>query len=222
MDALVLVDIQNDFLPGGALAVPEGDLILPCVNQLVTLPIDHLIATKDYHPKGHVSFAKTHNKAVYDVVLANGVEQILWPEHCVQGSLGAEFSAGWNSHVVSHVFYKGVDAAIDSYSAFFDNKHLKATGLEAFLKGKGVQDVYFAGLATDYCVKYSVHDALMLGFKAFVIVDACRGVNINPNDSALSLCEMEKRGAKLVTYKEVAHMMQSKRDSSFGPHIWKS
>lgn len=198
MTALLLVDIQNDFLPCGALAVPEGDEILPVVNRLLEKKYNLIIASKDWHPINHSSFALTHHKQPSDRILLNGLEQILWPVHCVQQTPGAEFSPILNSSKIGKVFHKGTDQNIDSYSAFFDNEHRKSTGLCEFLHEKRILNIYIAGLATDYCVKYSALDAIKLGFNVFVIADACKGVNLQPNDSKEALHEMQQAGAKIV------------------------
>lgn len=203
MRALVLVDIQNDFLPGGALAVTEGNEILSVVNQLLEKDFDVVVATKDWHPIDHGSFASTHHKKPGDHILLEGLDQILWPTHCVQNTEGAELAKGWNSHKVHEVFCKGTDKKVDSYSTFFDNGHRRTTGLEAFLKGKGITDLYIAGLATDYCVKYSVLDALNMGFNVYVIQNAVRGVNLAPNDSQKALEEMKSKGAYLINSKDL-------------------
>lgn len=203
MRALLLVDIQNDFLPGGALAVKEGNAILPVVNHLLDKPFDVIVASKDWHPRDHGSFAETHRKNPGDHVVLEGLDQILWPTHCVQNTFGAEFAKGWNSSKVHEVFCKGTDKMVDSYSTFFDNGHRRTTGLEAFLKGKGVTDLYIAGLATDYCVKYSVLDALKMGFTVYVVQDAVRGVNLSPSDSHHALNEMRSKGAHLLESKEI-------------------
>jgi nicotinamidase/pyrazinamidase len=177
--ALVLVDIQNDFCPGGSLAVSEGDRVVPVVNELQK-HFDLIIATKDWHPAGHSSFAS------------------LWPPHCVQETAGAEFVAGLDTSRVARVFLKGTDTEIDSYSGFFDNEHRRATGLGDYLKERGVTDVVIVGLATDYCVKYTALDAVMLGFKTTVVVDACRGVEVQEGDSARALEEMAAAGVRLM------------------------
>lgn len=203
MNALVLVDIQNDFLPGGALAVRDGDKILPVVNALLKLPFDHVIATKDWHPKDHGSFADVHGKKVGQIIKLQGIEQILWPVHCVQGSYGAEFSDQLHKDKIEEVFLKGIDKTCDSYSTFFDNGHKRSTGLEKYLLDNGVDTVYIAGLATDYCVKYSVMDAIKLGFTTYVITDAIKGVNISPNDSEKSLFAMKEAGAHLIKHDEI-------------------
>lgn len=198
MTALLLVDIQNDFLPGGALAVHEGDQILPVVNQLIEKKFDIVIATKDWHPVNHSSFASTHHKQPGDRILLNELEQILWPIHCLQHTPGAEFASQLNSAKFDKIFYKGTDQDIDSYSAFFDNGHRKSTGLAEFLREKKIRNIYIAGLATDYCVKYSALDGAKLGFNVFVVVDACKGVNLQPDDTKNAVDEMEQAGAKIV------------------------
>ena len=197
MKALILVDIQNDFCPGGALAVPDGDAILPLVNRLQR-KFDLVVATQDWHPRGHGSFAGTHGKPVYAVVEIHGAPQTLWPDHCVQGTRGAELVAGLDQTRIARVFRKGTDPAIDSYSGFLDADHRNSTGLADYLRARGVEAVAIAGLATDYCVKYTALDAVKLGFRAAVIEDACRGVNIRPGDSRAALEEMKAAGVKIV------------------------
>jgi nicotinamidase/pyrazinamidase len=210
MKALLLVDVQNDFMPGGSLAVHQGDAIIPLLNNLVHYPFDLIVAAKDWHPEQHGSFAKNHNKNPGDHIKLAGLDQILWPAHCVQGTAGAEFAKGWDTTCINKVFYKGTDPLIDSYSTFFDNGHQKSTGLENYLREQGVTELYVAGLATDYCVKYSVMDALQLGFKLYVIVDACRGVNLVAGDSKRALDVMSNAGAKLLAFKDLSDQMTKK------------
>ncbi|MBA3815857.1 MAG: bifunctional nicotinamidase/pyrazinamidase [Parachlamydiaceae bacterium] len=198
MTALLLVDIQIDFLPSGALAVKDSDQIIPVVNRLMDQSFDFIIASQDWHPKNHSSFALTHLKQPGDLILWHGLEQILWPVHCVQQTSGAELSPSLNSIKINKIFYKGTDQNIDSYSAFYDNEHRKSTGLVEFLKEKEVHDIYITGLATDYCVKYTVIDALKLGFNVFVIEDGCKGVNLHPNDTKDALYDMQEAGAKII------------------------
>lgn len=205
---LLLVDIQNDFLPGGNLPVNEGDKILPLINALVNAPFDLIVATKDWHPSSHGSFADNHGLKPGKHVNLDGIDQILWPRHCVQGTWGAEFGPGWDTTKIDKVIYKGTDSQIDSYSTFYDNAHLRSTGLENFLHEKGAKKLYIAGLATDYCVKYSVLDAIQLGFEPYVIVEACRGVNLQPDDSKKALETMQKAGAKLVSISDVLNDFQ--------------
>lgn len=196
--ALILVDIQNDFCSGGALAVPEGDLVVDIANKL-QLHFNLIVATKDWHPENHTSFAVNHpQQVVGDTVMIAGIEQLLWPVHCVQHSKGADFHPQLNTERIDKIFYKGIEPSIDSYSAFFDNAHQRATGLHDYLHEKGVTDVYIAGLATDYCVKYSALDAAHLGFKVFCIQDGCRAVELKPGDSARALAEMQANGVTLI------------------------
>lgn len=203
MKALILIDLQNDFCPGGALAVEEGGHVIPIANQLMD-HADLVIATQDWHPASHESFAANHSKKnPGDVIDLYGLSQVLWPVHCVQDSFGAEFVRELNTSKVEHVFTKGTDPNIDSYSGFFDNGHRKATGLGDFLQGKNVESVYLMGLATDYCVKFTALDALKLGFETHLIINGCRGVNLQPGDSEKALKEMQERGVKLITSTEI-------------------
>jgi nicotinamidase/pyrazinamidase len=181
---LILVDIQNDFCPGGSLAVREGDQIVPVVNELQP-HFDLIVATKDWHPAGHASFAA------------------LWPPHCVQGTNGAEFVSALDTGRIARTFLKGTDMEVDSYSGFFDNEHLRATGLGDYLTAQGVTNVVIAGLATDYCVKFTALDALALGFHTTVVKDACRGVEVNPGDTENALREMAAAGAEIVESREL-------------------
>lgn len=208
MTALILVDLQNDFMPGGRLPVAKGLEILPAVGKLVTMPFDKIVATKDWHPPGHGSFASTHKMYVGDEIDLFGIRQVLWPDHCIQGSFGAEFHSGWDHSKVEHIFHKGSDPNIDSYSTFFDNGNRKSTGLEDFLKDHRIRRVVIAGLATDYCVKYSVFDAVRLGFETFVVPEGCRGVNLDPNDDTRALDEMKKLGAKELHLSDVEKMLR--------------
>lgn len=202
--ALIIVDLQKDFLPGGALAVPQGDSVLPVINRLLHQPFNYIVATGDWHPRGHWSFASTYGKAVGESIqLPDGSHQILWPDHCVQGTEGAEFSEVVDLKQVQHVTHKGTDREVDSYSVFFDNGHYKETGLAALLRKQGIETLYLAGLATDYCVKYSALDAVQLGFDTYVIVDGCKGVNLQPQDEQLALQEMEAAGAHLIHSKDL-------------------
>src|SRR5512147_565922 len=175
MKCLILVDLQNDFLPGGALAVPEGDKVIPVVNKLQPMfPL--VVATQDWHPANHGSFATNHpGRKVFEQIVLNGLPQTLWPVHCVQGTRGAELAAALNRERIAKVFPKGTDPGIDSYSGLFDNGHRKSTGLGEWLKEQGVTHVYVCGLATDYCVKFTALDAAQMGFKTWLVEDACRG-----------------------------------------------
>jgi nicotinamidase/pyrazinamidase len=182
--ALLLIDIQNDFCPGGSLAVKEGDAIVPVVNELQK-HFALVVATKDWHPPGHSSFAS------------------LWPPHCVQETAGAEFVEKLDTSRVARTFLKGTDMEIDSYSGFFDNEHRRATGLGDYLKERGVTDVIIAGLATDYCVKYTALDAVMLGFDTTVVVDACRGVEVQEGDTARAVEEMAAAGVHITESRQL-------------------
>lgn len=177
MKALVLVDVQYDFLPGGALAVPDGDKIIPVLNHLQhKFPL--IVATQDWHPANHGSFASGHlGKAPFDKGELAGMEQILWPDHCVQGQKGAEISKELNTLKVEAIFRKGTDPEIDSYSGFFDNGKKKSTGLADYLKGRGVEEVFLGGLAADFCVGFTALDAIEQGFKLFLIEDATRPID---------------------------------------------
>jgi nicotinamidase/pyrazinamidase len=198
MKALVVVDVQNDFLPGGALAVPDGDAVIPVVNRLMPrFPL--VVATQDWHPPDHGSFAANHpGRAVFEQVQLNGLPQTLWPVHCVQGTPGAELAAALARDRIAKVFPKGTDPGIDSYSGLFDNGHRRSTGLGEWLRARGVTDLYVCGLATDYCVKFTALDAVQMGFKTHLIEDACRGVNLRPGDVADALATMQRAGVALV------------------------
>lgn len=201
--ALIMIDLQNDFCHGGSLAVPGGDEVIPKANQLQTC-FDVVIATQDWHPHDHMSFASNHVECgIGDVITVDDMQQILWPNHCVQGTKGAEFHSGLNLQKVNECFHKGIDRKIDSYSAFFDNAHLRSTGLGDYLRNQKIEDVYIMGLAMDYCVKYSALDASHLGFNVFVIEDACRGVELNPGDVEKAKEEMLAVGVKMIESRDI-------------------
>ena len=198
MNALLVVDIQNDFLPGGALAVPEGDRVIPIINQL-TDHFDLVLATQDWHPPNHASFAANHpGHKPGEVIDLDGIPQILWPVHCVQHSSGSAFSPQLRTDRFAKIFQKGTDPKIDSYSTFFDNAKLRSTGLDDYLRNREVEEIFICGLATDYCVKFSVLDSRTLGFRSHVIEDACRGVNLRPDDSQQAIEEMRAVGASII------------------------
>jgi len=198
MRTLILVDIQNDFLPGGALAVPRGDEVIPIANGLQPR-FDLVVATQDWHPAGHGSFASSHpGRRPGDLAALGGLPQVLWPDHCVQGSRGAEFAARLQMNRVEAIFRKGTDPAIDSYSAFFDNAHRKSTGLGDYLKGRGATEVYVLGLAADYCVKFSALDGRRLGLRMLVVEDGTRGVELQPGDVARAIEQMRAAGVEMV------------------------
>lgn len=198
MKALILVDIQNDFCPGGALEVADGDAVVPVANRVRReQAYDLVVATQDWHPPDHGSFAVNHpGKQPGEVIDLNGLPQILWPAHCVQGSPGAEFHPDLEVSTVDRVFRKGTDPAIDSYSGFYDNGHRKSTGMAEWLREQGVEEVYLLGLATDYCVKFTALDAVAEGFRTHLIPEGCRGVELNAGDVAAALAEMREKGVQ--------------------------
>lgn len=203
MKALIIVDMQNDFMPGGPLGVPEANKIIPIINALIPkFPL--VVASQDWHPKNHKSFAINHlGKKTGDVISLNGIRQILWPAHCVQNTSGAELVEDLDKAPICHIIQKGTDQWIDSYSTFFDNARRKETGLEGYLRSKAVEEIYIVGVATDYCVLYSVLDALDLGFKVVVIQDCCRGINLHKDDEKKAFARMQEKGAKLVFSKDL-------------------
>lgn len=195
MKALLLIDIQNDFMPGGALAVPGGDEVIPVVNALMP-QFELIIATQDWHPAEHGSFAANHpGKKVFAQAELDGLPQTLWPLHCVQNTGGALFAPGLDTRRVARVFTKGMNPQIDSYSGLFDNGHRASTGLAEWLRTMGVTHLTVAGVATDYCVKFTVLDALAEGFTVEVVTAACRGVNLQAEDDKKAIEEMRACGA---------------------------
>jgi len=193
---LIITDVQRDFMPGGALGISGANFIIPTINQLIP-KFDHVVAVRDWHPSGHVSFASTHGKRVGETVQIGEIEQILWPDHCIQESRGAQLADGLQTERIEAIFGKGTDPLIDSYSAFFDTNRHRSTGLADFLKDHKLKDLYFVGVATDYCVLYSVLDALELGFKVTVILDACRSINRRLGDETRAIDAMKAKGAKM-------------------------
>ncbi|HEY1084455.1 MAG TPA: bifunctional nicotinamidase/pyrazinamidase [Prosthecobacter sp.] len=194
MKALLLIDIQNDFMPGGSLAVADGDAVIPVVNSLMP-QFDLVVATQDWHPADHGSFAANHpGKAVFEQTELGGLPQTLWPVHCVQNTGGALFAPGLDTRRIHRVFTKGMNPQIDSYSGLYDNGHKASTGLGEWLKAQGVSDLHVAGVATDYCVKFTVLDALAEGFKVRLLTAACRGVNLQPGDVEKAVEEMRAQG----------------------------
>ncbi len=198
MRALVMVDIQNDFLPGGALAVKEGSKIIPLVNKLQS-KFDLVVATQDWHPANHESFASNcPNGVIGDLVDLHGLPQVLWPDHCIQNTWGAELADTLDLSSVQKVFRKGTEAAVDSYSGFFDNGKRKDTGLSTYLQSKDVEQLFIVGLATDYCVKFTALDAVNLGFETTVIVDAIKAVNLHPEDQENAIRTMRQAGIQII------------------------
>ena len=178
-DVLIVVDVQNDFCPGGALAVPRGDETVPIVNRLAARFRD-VVLTQDWHPAGHFSFASTHpGKKPFETIAAPYGPQVLWPDHCVQGTPGAEFHRSLQIPHAALVVRKGMDRKINSYSTFYENDRTTPTGLTGYLRERGFSRVFLAGLAFDFCVRYSAEDARREGFAVFVVEDACRGINVD-------------------------------------------
>lgn len=196
-DVLIVVDIQNDFLPGGALGVSDGDAVVPVANALMER-FSCVIATQDWHPADHGSFASQHaERAPGDVIDLHGVSQVLWPDHCVQGSSGASFASRLNVEHIDAVVRKGSDVRVDSYSGFFDNDHVSETGLNDLLRARGVRRVFVCGLAADYCVKFTALDAAALGYETVLLTDATRAVNLQPGDFERAMAEVAAAGVTL-------------------------
>ena len=193
MRALIVIDVQNDFCPGGALAVAGGDEIVSSINEMM-VEFDAVILTQDWHPVGHSSFASGHDMMAFSSIEMPYGPQVLWPDHCVQGSAGAAFHGGLASHHADLIIRKGYRSSIDSYSAFFENDQTTATGLEGYLKTRGLLDLTFVGLATDYCVAYSALDAAGLGFQVTVNTELCRPIDM---DGSLDLALNEMTAAKV-------------------------
>jgi nicotinamidase/pyrazinamidase len=201
MKTLVLIDVQNDFMPGGPLEVPEGNLIIPVINNCLGY-FDLVVATQDWHPKNHKSFASDHlNKKPFDRIILNGIHQTLWPDHCIQGTRGAELHEDIHSERIAAIFHKGMDTEVDSYSGFYDNNHQVSTGLCGYLKEKGVSEIYFCGLAADICVYCSILDAVLEGFSATLIEDASRPLYPEKFDDIK--CEIAKQGVHIITSSEL-------------------
>jgi nicotinamidase/pyrazinamidase len=202
MKALLIIDVQNDFCPGGALAVPEGDLVVPIINEMIN-SFNHVIQTQDWHPVEHHSFASSHDgKDPYDTIQADYGEQILWPDHCIQGTNGAEFHPRLNTHKSEVIIRKGFRPEIDSYSTFFENDHETKTGLTGYLNERGITDLFVCGLATDFCVKWSVLDGIKEGFTIHIIKDAVKGIDIDGSVDA-AWDEMKRAGAIILSSEQV-------------------
>lgn len=196
-DILIVIDVQNDFCPGGALAVERGDEVVPLINKL-SAEFEHVILTQDWHPAGHLSFASAHpGKQVFESIDMDYGPQTLWPDHCVQGSSGAEFHSDLDTDGVQMIIRKGFRKSIDSYSAFYENDHSTPTGLTGYLRTRGFTHVFMAGLATDYCVAYSAIDARREGFDVVVIETACRAIDLEGSLSK-ALNDMKQAGVSVV------------------------
>jgi nicotinamidase/pyrazinamidase len=201
---LLIVDVQNDFCPGGSLAVDGGDDVVPVINALIP-HFPAAAATQDWHPPDHVSFASSHSgRRVLDTVDAQGIRQVLWPDHCVQGTRGAELHPRLDTRGIGLVLRKGMRKTLDSYSAFFENDRRTETGLRYYLKGLGVKEVFLCGLATDYCVFSSAMDARRLGFRVTLVRDACRGVDFPKGNVEKAFADMRKAGVRMIDSRELA------------------
>ncbi|KTL62853.1 bifunctional nicotinamidase/pyrazinamidase [Photorhabdus laumondii subsp. laumondii] len=199
--ALLLIDLQNDFCTGGALAVEESEQVIVAANQAMAICLKHnisTIASQDWHPAEHMSFAVNSGQKIGDIGLLNGIPQVWWPVHCVQRQHGADFHPQLNKQAIVEIFHKGENPQIDSYSAFFDNGHQNKTRLDGWLQTQQIERLFIIGIATDYCVKFTALDALALGYETWVITDGCRGVNLSPNDSQSAFKELKEQGAILI------------------------
>ena len=204
MDALLVTDVQNDFCPGGALAIPDGDRVVPVINRLTEL-FEVVLHTQDWHPAGHHSFASSHKgKKPFDVAELDYGEQVLWPDHCVQGTDGAAFHPELEINRSQLVLRKGFRKEIDSYSAFFENDHKTVTGLTGYLRNRGVKTLYVTGLAADFCVKWTVLDAMKEGFHVNVVEDAVRGIDLD-GSLAQAWNEMLGAGARKISSEILLH-----------------
>jgi nicotinamidase/pyrazinamidase len=202
-EALIIIDVQNDFCPEGALPVPEGDEIITLINKL-SEKFKRIVATQDWHPEGHMSFAVNHpGKKEFDVIDYNGMKQVLWPSHCVSGTPGAEFHPDLAMKNVDLILRKGSNPEIDSYSAFRENDKATLTGLEGYLKTLRIKETYLCGLALDYCVFYSSMDSKELGFETYVIIDATRGIDSPEGNIDKSLTIMKEKRIKIVESKDL-------------------
>ena len=196
MKALVIIDVQNDFLLNGSLEVPSGNDVIEPINEIIN-NYTLVIATKDWHPLDHVSFASNHlGKNIGDIIKVNNIDQILWPEHCVQESRGSDFPKTLNFKSINKIIYKGINSQIDSYSGFYDNAKIRSTGLSDYLKAKNVTSIDFVGLVTEYCVKFSALDSINENFKTRVILKGIKGINIKESNKALN--EIKSKGVDLL------------------------
>ena len=202
--ALLIIDVQNDFCPGGALAVPDGDLVVPVINAIAP-SFGRVVATRDWHPAGHISFASRHGSEIGTTTQIGGIEQVMWPDHCVQGSRGAEFHPDLDRRPIDLIVHKGVRVDLDSYSAFFENDGRTPTGLQYYLSGLGITSVCICGLATDYCVSFTATDAVRLGLKTHVVSDAVRGVDVPPGNVEKTIHDMKAAGVVFISSADAAN-----------------
>lgn len=202
-NALLVIDIQNDFCPSGALPVPEGDKVIPTINKLMD-KFYKVVATQDWHPENHISFARNHpGKKEYNIININGESQVLWPVHCVWGTKGADLNPEIITKKFDIIIRKGSNPKIDSYSAFKENDKKTITGLDGYLKNLGIDQVYLSGLALDYCVFYSAIDCKELGFETYVILDATRGIDSPSGNIEKALDSMRDRGIRIINSKDI-------------------
>ena len=201
MKTLILIDVQNDFMPGGPLEVPDGNLVVPVINSILS-GFDLILATQDWHPKDHTSFASNHfEKKPFERIELHGMLQTLWPDHCIQGSVGAELHRDINVNPIAAIFRKGMDSEIDSYSGFYDNNHLLSTGLAGYLKEKAITEIHFCGLAADICVYYTILDSILEGFSSVLIEDASGPLYPEKFDDVK--CEIAKLGVRIIKSNEL-------------------
>ena len=201
MKVLIIIDAQNDFMPGGSLAVPQGNKIIPVINQILP-QFELVIATQDRHPENHISLAKNHlGKNEFESIQVEGIKQTLWPAHCIQNTSGADFHKDLQTEKIEAIFRKGTHPMIDSYSGFYDNAHLKSTGLAGYLREKQATELYFCGLAADICVSFTVKDALKEGFVSYLIEDATKA--LNEEDFAQAKRDIQALGGKIVNSAKV-------------------
>ena len=197
--ALIIVDVQNDFCEGGSLAVPDANQIIPYINLLIQdNQYEHIVLTQDFHPANHKSFASNNGKSVGEIIDLNGVSQFMWPDHCVQGTFGAEFHKDLNTEKVTHIVQKGKNPEIDSYSAFYDNSRNSKTDLSDFLKYHDIQLLEIVGLALDYCVKYTCLDAVEEGFITCLHFNGTKAVNVKPENGRDAIYEMLEKGVTVL------------------------
>ena len=202
-EALIIIDVQNDFCTGGNLEVKNGEEVVPVINSISGL-FGKVIATQDWHPSNHKSFASNNKGAKpLEMIDLNGIMQVMWPDHCIQGSKGADFHYDLKTNVIDLIIRKGTNPELDSYSAFLENDHKTKTGLSGYLKNLNIKTLYFAGLATDYCVYFSAMDALDEGFEVYVILDACRGVDFPESNITRTIGLMKTAGIKFISSKDL-------------------
>jgi nicotinamidase/pyrazinamidase len=197
MKTLILIDVQNDFMSGGPLEVPLANEVIPVINK-IQVNFDLVLATQDWHPKNHKSFASNHfDTKPFEKIKLHGIDQTLWPDHCIQGSKGAELHKDIDSDRIAAIFRKGMDPEIDSYSGFYDNNHATGTGLSGYLKEKEITEIHFCGLAADICVYYSILDSILAGFSTVLVEDASRPLYPDKFDDVK--CELAKLGARITS-----------------------